>query len=553
MIKKLLFSGFVFGMLSTISAQSVQINPDDDPASDLTITQLIDNVLIDNDNIVLIPSSVRLLENPVNTGNFRKSWGYFNQGTSSFPFQDGIVLTTGSATFGMGPNDDSGSGILRTTGWFGDADLTKLLNDNSATEVDTFNATVLEFSLVPYGFKLKFDFIFASEEYNAFECSGDGKLRDGFAFLIKGPGIPNDSGTAFGGTNLAAVPGSANISVNTGSIHESTLRCPDRTGGVAPFPDIEQLGINFFPEFYIDNPTGSEILEYNGYTKVLPTEIDVIPGETYTLKLVIADRGDESVDSAVFVQGISADSNVIIENTSAPMLTSEDFVLCTSDIPQTLTARFRNTSFSGLETYVWRLNNQVIPGADTNTIEIVEGGDYSVFVTDIAEKSRDGIKVTLSRGPETLALSVSSDSVTDNAISATATGIGMFQYVMDGGIPQDSGEFTDVTLGEHTIKVFDIEGCGEITKSIFVTGFPKYFTPNGDGFHDTWNAIGDEDLAMITISIFDRFGKFITMFRADGAGWDGNYNGKMLPASEYWFSVEINGNKESSGHFSLIR
>jgi gliding motility-associated-like protein len=41
-----------------------------------------------------------------------------------------------------------------------------------------------------------------------------------------------------------------------------------------------------------------------------------------------------------------------------------------------------------------------------------------------------------------------------------------------------------------------------------------------------------------------------------GSGWDGTYNGKALPATDYWFTVEYaenNGNKLFKAHFSIKR
>ena len=96
-----------------------------------------------------------------------------------------------------------------------------------------------------------------------------------------------------------------------------------------------------------------------------------------------------------------------------------------------------------------------------------------------------------------------------------------------------------------------------------ILGYPKYFTPNGDGFHETWNLINPEDQPTpALVYIFDRHGKLLKQLNPTGPGWDGTYNGNLMPSSQYWFRVEFNeqsdrdpnrGRRTFSGSFSLIR
>ncbi|MFT3794913.1 T9SS type B sorting domain-containing protein [Flavobacterium sp.] len=83
--------------------------------------------------------------------------------------------------------------------------------------------------------------------------------------------------------------------------------------------------------------------------------------------------------------------------------------------------------------------------------------------------------------------------------------------------------------------------------------YPKYFTPNGDGYHDTWNIILSSTEPDMEIEIYDRYGKIITGFLGKSAGWDGTLNGKELPSSDYWFTVKRQSGKEFKGHFTLKR
>ena len=85
------------------------------------------------------------------------------------------------------------------------------------------------------------------------------------------------------------------------------------------------------------------------------------------------------------------------------------------------------------------------------------------------------------------------------------------------------------------------------------TLFPKYFTPNGDGFHELWHAEEDSRNLVTNIWIYDRKGKLLKQLISQGNGWDGNFNGKRMPSSEYWFRAELNDGTYRQGSFSLIR
>lgn len=80
---------------------------------------------------------------------------------------------------------------------------------------------------------------------------------------------------------------------------------------------------------------------------------------------------------------------------------------------------------------------------------------------------------------------------------------------------------------------------------------PKFFTPNGDGYNDTWEITGLENESY-TINIFDRYGKLLKTL-GKNASWDGNLNGKPLPSSDYWFQLILENKMTQKGHFSLKR
>nr|WP_315170074.1 T9SS type B sorting domain-containing protein [uncultured Flavobacterium sp.] len=82
--------------------------------------------------------------------------------------------------------------------------------------------------------------------------------------------------------------------------------------------------------------------------------------------------------------------------------------------------------------------------------------------------------------------------------------------------------------------------------------YPKFFTPNNDGFNDTWTIDFNYLEPNSSIRIFDRYGKLVKELRNNDS-WDGTYLGHILPATDYWFTVTRKNGSEFKSHFSLKR
>ena len=90
--------------------------------------------------------------------------------------------------------------------------------------------------------------------------------------------------------------------------------------------------------------------------------------------------------------------------------------------------------------------------------------------------------------------------------------------------------------------------------NVQIIDYPHFFTPNGDGYNDTWNIVGLD--ASAKIFIFDRYGKLLKQISPIGNGWDGTFNGHLLPSTDYWFLVEYdeqNTAKQFRAHFAMKR
>ena len=215
-------------------------------------------------------------------------------------------------------------------------------------------------------------------------------------------------------------------------------------------------------------------------------------------------------------------------------------------------------------TFEWSLNGAVLAGETSPSLTPSVGGTYSVTVTDITSsgvtncESTDTTEV-IESAPPTIVADVTTQAFAENhVIVAQATGPGVYEYSLDGGAWQESGTFTDVSAGEHVITARDTIGCGERSTSVIVMDYPEFLTPNGDGYHDTWNIIGISNQPSAKIYIFDRYGKLLKQLSPTSVGWNGTYNGVLMPTSDYWFVVEYNepntgDRKEFKAHFTLKR
>ncbi|MEM5564275.1 choice-of-anchor L domain-containing protein [Psychroserpens sp. AS72] len=227
-----------------------------------------------------------------------------------------------------------------------------------------------------------------------------------------------------------------------------------------------------------------------------------------------------------------------------PEVEIPDQVVCLDNLPLIVSA---NTTMFG-DTYLWST------GEISSEIDITGIGTYWVTVTsEYGCETTSVFNVTESEAA-TIDFTETLDFSDPNNITITISGIGNYLYQLDDFPPQESNFFDNVSLGYHTITIIDLNGCAEVTKEIVVIDAPKFFTPNGDGYFDTWHIIGVETLPGTIVYIFDRYGKLLTTLDSQSRGWNGFYNGNLMRASDYWFLAKVKKgdiNFEVKGHFSL--
>lgn len=235
---------------------------------DMTPQQLITDVFLGD---CLTASNITYTGATAAVGRFTNGWG--------IGIESGIILTTGHAMNAVGPNNTGAVSTAHSTA--GHPLLTNLAG------VATNDAAYFQFSFIPETESVTFTYVFASEEYPEFVCS----FNDVFGFFVSGPGYaPN--------TNIATIPGTltpvAIDNVNNGyNNNPNDFFCPAQN-----------------PAYYTINPFGSAHNQYDGFTLPLTACINTIPCETYTIIIAIADAGDSSYDSAVFLAAESFSAGV---------------------------------------------------------------------------------------------------------------------------------------------------------------------------------------------------------------------------------------------------
>jgi gliding motility-associated-like protein len=210
--------------------------------------------------------------------------------------------------------------------------------------------------------------------------------------------------------------------------------------------------------------------------------------------------------------------------------------------------------------FVWIKDGDVNPLSNISPFfQATQVGIYKVTATNFISNCTITIETTVLASPVATALAYVNEDFADvqQIIVEVTGGLGDFLYQLNYGPFQPSNVFTITEGGDYTIHVKDLSGCNTFELQVTALNFPKFFTPNDDGYNDTWNVDGFQPGQQGLISIFDRYGKLLKQITAHGEGWDGTFNGNRLPSTDYWFSISYRSIlgvlKTFRSHFSLKR
>ncbi len=196
-------------------------------------------------------------------------------------------------------------------------------------------------------------------------------------------------------------------------------------------------------------------------------------------------------------------------------------------------------------------------GATTMQIQVNQPGTYSVRVTNTDGCFKDRTITVLPSNVATITDVQVIDASQNNSIAVFVSGEGDYEYALDNsnGPYQDDNNFDNLQPGLYTVYVRDKNNCGITEELVSVLGFPKFFTPNGDADNNFWQIKGiiSELQTSTPVLIFDRYGKLLVELNPLSQGWDGTYNGALMPASDYWFTVTLADGRTFTSHFALKR
>ncbi len=266
-----------------------------------------------------------------------------------------------------------------------------------------------------------------------------------------------------------------------------------------------------------------------------------------------------------------ASTNIeFIVNPLPEFLVDTPRIVCSSDPTFNIVLDVFATSVTETFDYEWTwtsldgtITNQFI--SNDEEITVSNPGTYSITLSKTDGTGCSRTREIFVDASELATITQEDITIVDisenNSVTIDTTNLGMGDYefgLREEGSPfivyQDQPIFNNVRAGFYTIYVRD-PICGEATLDISVIGHPKYFTPNGDGTNDVWQikGIGNTFQPNSIIFIYDRYGKLVKQLSARSDGWDGTFNGSLLPTNDYWFKVFLEDGRQFMGHFTLKR
>ena len=315
---------------------------------------------------------------------------------------------------------------------------------------------------------------------------------------------------------------------------------------IAQFPSNQNLKVTYYEDLSDAQLSQNEITNTHHYSN------NTSDAQVLFVRVESEDNGD--------CFGIGPHLKLTV-NPLPEFTVSQSEGLCVNGGPVDLQAQ----GINGNHSYTWKnASGEIISTSSSATID--QPGVYTIMATSVF--GCDSQLLSYNIKASSIA-NLTDESIVINDLNAhnsitvdtSSLGIGAYEFALDSpyGPYQDHPVFLNVAHGRHILYVKDKNGCGTAELKIYVMGFPKYFTPNNDGFNDTWNIQGftSQFSSQSYIDIFDRYGAFIARIHPGDTGWDGTFKGKPMTATDYWyvghFIDALGSVKNYQGHFSLIR
>ena len=383
--------------------------------------------------------------------------GLLENGSGVFSVESGLMLNTDDATCEGFCGDCLGGSVP-------DQDLLDVANSvppliNQTFTVSSVNdVCILEFDFEAGGDSIAFNYVFGSDEYLTYVNT---TYNDIFAFFLSGPGItgPYASPAGFpdGAINIAQVPESDPLlPVTISSVNNVTNS-----------------------DYYINNPAQEGICT-NGYTTTFTAAAAVQCGETYHIKLAIADGSDTALESFVVLESGSFSSNAVnLEADAVPFSAGGLQNLVPYEESVGLPSVFNYPNGESFPFGDWSANNETIVTVDGQETVIdaviIEGCNdarFTVIRPEVEADLLDTLYLGLA-GSAILGLDYS-DTFDEVIMTPGQTESEITLGVVDDGA-NEGVEFVEITY-EY------INGCGELitttSKVVILDPIPVEATPS---------------------------------------------------------------------------
>jgi len=260
-----------------------------------------------------------------------------------------------------------------------------------------------------------------------------------------------------------------------------------------------------------------------------------------TLSSILVDASGLFSVTATDINGcFDSDTIIVFESQLQPPYIGYDTTLCEDDI-------YRLEPMEDYYRYYWQ------NGTMGEFITISQPGTYSLTVTDeVGCTSSSTISIEYAENPYITGIDASGGQVVISAMGGTEP----YVYSYDGDTWQVLNVYTLLPSDYYIFTVMDSNYC-----SVSIDAFldatidvPNFFTPNGDGFNDTWVISGLYQFPDAVIRIYDRYGKLLYEYVDNGIGWKGIYAGRPLPSDTYWYEIRLSSDRRPiTGHVTIKR
>lgn len=491
---------------------------------------------------------------------FKTQINAFSQSNTQLGFESGLFICAGLAHICQTYSGDASAGNINTN----QAASSNFVNNSSYDLLEQLasqsvrDPVAIEFDFVAQGDIIKLDYIFASEEYPEFNCTS---APDVMGIFIDGPGFD-------GFTNIATIPGT-DIPVGVNTVNDGNIGAED---GDIIFCQ-EPFGSTDFTDFFINN-RNEPWLEFDGITKALSAEAQIIPCEKYRMVIAVADVSDHLYDSGVFLKAKSLRSNSLIvkaahESNSGIMYEGCSVVEVAFSlqnplsVPYTIQTRLLGSAIAGVDYFTDVPSSLVFEPGETRKAFIISSFE------DFIKEGEEEIKIRYQL-PECLLVDSISWTLKDDGILSTeqeiffieevpqdyqmgisANGIpGNYRWEPTEGVSDPNINSPIITIDEpREYKViFDNDECLDTLLIQFVDSpkeliyVPNIFSPNNDGINDMITLSSDPSFEwQYEFMLVNRQGRTVYTSSGELHGtvdtWDGFYKDQIAEQGVYIYSL----------------